>query len=109
MTGSAGSHLGRGLINTQPNADGRKFDKGKIIGCEPVVAGGDTTTLLDLVEEPLDQVSCSIEIGAEADCLFTISFRRDVCPRALLTDECPNPVRVISSICQQHRSWTLSA
>ena len=100
--------LGRGLINTQPNTDGRKFDKGKIIGCEPVVAGGDTTTLLDLVEEPLDQVSCSIEIGAEADYLFTISFRRDICPRALLTDERPNPVRVISSICQQHRSWTQS-
>ena len=41
--------LGRELINTQPNADGRKFDKGKIIGRAPVVAGGDTTTLLDLV------------------------------------------------------------
>jgi hypothetical protein len=26
----------------------------------------------------------------------------------LLTDERPNPARVISSICQQHRSWTQS-
>src|SRR5664280_3135393 len=52
--------LGRGLINTQPNADGRKFDKGKIIGCEPVVASGYTTTLLDLVEEPLDEITRAI-------------------------------------------------
>jgi hypothetical protein len=38
--------LGRGLINAQPNADRREFDEGNVIGREPVVAGGDTTTLL---------------------------------------------------------------
>jgi hypothetical protein len=73
------------------------------------VAGGDATTLLDLVEELLDQVARSVEISAEADCLFAISFRRDVCPRALLANERLDPVGVISSICQQHRSRTQSA
>lgn len=37
-----------------PNADGRKFDKGKIVGSEFAVASGDPMILLDLVEELLD-------------------------------------------------------
>jgi hypothetical protein len=32
----------------------------------------------DLVEEPLDQVTRSVQIWAEADLLFAISFRWDV-------------------------------
>jgi hypothetical protein len=47
--------------------DGCDLDEGEIVGCELVVAGGYTTTLLDLVEEPFDQVSRSVEIRAEAD------------------------------------------
>jgi hypothetical protein len=48
--------LARELISTQPNADARKFDSGKIISREFVVECGDPTMLHDLVEEPLDQV-----------------------------------------------------
>jgi hypothetical protein len=38
------------------------------LGCELVVAGSHAMALLDLVEEPLDQVACSVAIVAEADC-----------------------------------------
>jgi hypothetical protein len=34
--------------------------------------------------------------------LFAVSLRWDVGPRAALTRECPDPVRVISAICEQH-------
>ena len=93
--------LGRGLISAQPQTDRRELDEGKIVGGELVVAGGDTPVLLDLVEEPLDQVSRPVKVGAEADRLLAISFWRDVCPRAFLAGEFPDPVGVISAICEQ--------
>jgi len=51
------NHLGRGLISTQPNSDWRQFDERQIVGCELVISGRDTPTLLDLIEEPFDQVA----------------------------------------------------
>ena len=59
------------------------------------------SALLDLVEEPLDQVPRSVKVRAEADRLLAISFRRDVCPRAFLISELPDPVGVISAIREQ--------
>jgi len=34
-----------------------------MVGCEPVKAGSDTPTLLDLVEKSLNQVSRTVEIS----------------------------------------------
>jgi hypothetical protein len=59
--------LGRGLISTQPNADGCELDEGQIIGCQLVISSRDTPTLLDLVEEPFDQVARAVQVRAEAD------------------------------------------
>src|SRR6476620_12664212 len=92
--------LGRGLISTQPNSDACEFDERQIVGCELVISGRDTPTLLDLVEEPFDQVARAIQIRAEADRVFAISFRRNVCPCSLLTGMLPDPVRIISAICE---------
>ena len=64
--GAAGRVLGRGLINAQPQAYGRKLDECKIVGREFVVAGCHTPTVLDLVEEPLDQVASPVKIRTEA-------------------------------------------
>ena len=61
-------------------------------------------TLLDLVEEPLDQVAVAVEIGAEADRVLAIACGRDVRPRAPFVDKCPDPVRVVAAICQQSRA-----
>jgi hypothetical protein len=59
--------LGRGLISTQPNSDWGEFDERQIVRREFVVSGRDTPTLLDLVEEPFDQVPRAIQIRAEAE------------------------------------------
>jgi hypothetical protein len=96
--------LGRALISTKPNSDGCQLDKCEVVVGELVVSGRDPSALLDLVEESLDQITCAVQIGTEADRLAAIAFRRNICPCALLTDEGPDPVGVISSICQQHRS-----
>src|SRR5919106_566314 len=76
----------------------------KVVSCELVVARSDTPTMLNFIEEPLDQVTRSVKERAEADRILAIAFRRYVCPRALANGERPDPVRVISSICQQHGS-----
>jgi hypothetical protein len=54
--------------------------------------------LLDLVEEPFDQVPRAIQIRAKSGRVFAISFRRNVRPCSLLADKFPDPVRVVSSI-----------
>jgi len=69
----------------------------------------DTPTLLDLVEEPFDQVARTIRIGAKTDWVFAISFRRNVRPSSLLSGKLPDPVRVLSTIREQHRLWEQGA
>jgi hypothetical protein len=56
-------NLGRGLISTQPNAYGCELNEGQMIGCQLVISCRDTPTLLDLVEEPFDQVARAVQYG----------------------------------------------
>ena len=70
------------------------MNEGKVVGGEPVVARRYPTTLFDPVEEPLDLVARAIEIGAEADRIAAIAFRRDVGPRALLNGKLSDPVEL---------------
>ena len=73
------------------------------MGCELVISGSDTPTLLDPVEEPLDEVARAVQVRTKADRVLAIAFRRNVGPRTLLVDECPDPISVIAAICKQHR------
>ena len=52
------------------------MDEGEVVGGELVVASGDPATLLDLVEEPLDQIARTIGVTAKTDWLRPVSFRR---------------------------------
>jgi hypothetical protein len=54
--------------------------------------------LLDLVEEPFDQVARAIQVRAETGKVFAIALRWDVGPRALLAGQIPDPVGVVSAI-----------
>jgi hypothetical protein len=47
----------------------------EVVGGEPIVARRHPTILFDPVEEPLDLVASTIEIGAEADRIAAIAFR----------------------------------
>ncbi len=64
--------LGRRLINSQPDANGRELDHGHVIGGELVVAGGDPAEVFDLVEEALDEVARLVEMGAKADRVLAV-------------------------------------
>jgi hypothetical protein len=78
------------------------LDECKEVGRELVVASCNTATVLDLVEEPLDQISGAIKIRAEGERLLPIASRRDIRPAAMLADKRSDPVGVIASISQQH-------
>jgi hypothetical protein len=43
------------------------LDEGEIVGCKFAQAGGDAPTLLDFVEEPLDQIACRLRELARSD------------------------------------------
>jgi hypothetical protein len=60
--------------------------------------------MLDLVEEPLDQVAGTIEIRADADRLSCDCLAEGYWPRAHRGGIGPDPVSVIASVRQQHRS-----
>jgi hypothetical protein len=67
-------------MNAPLYRDGREFDESKVVGGKLVVADGDTAVLLDLVEEPLNQIAHLLEIRAEADRLLAISFLAECLP-----------------------------
>jgi hypothetical protein len=55
--------LGRGLIKAQPKPDWCELNECEVVGGEPIEARRHPTTLFDPVEEPLDLVASTIEIG----------------------------------------------
>src|SRR5204863_2288160 len=67
-------------------------------------------TVLDLVEEPFDQIPYSIEMRATADRIVAIATRRNVGPCAPLGCKRSDPVRIIDSVgstapdCRRDRS-----
>jgi hypothetical protein len=79
------------------------LDEGKVVGGKSVVACGDPTTLLDLIEEPFDPVAGTIEIRAEADRVIAIAFGRDVCPRAFFDGKLSDPIGVVATPTERTR------
>jgi hypothetical protein len=63
-----------------------------------VDSGCHTPTLLDLIEEPLDQVASAVQARAEAECLFPFASRPDIRPSTTLADKGPDPVGIISTV-----------
>ena len=68
------------------------------------MAGGDTPTLFDRFEAPLDEVARAVQVRAKANWLFSIALGRNVDLRALLFDERHDPVSVnrISDLSSPH-------
>jgi hypothetical protein len=94
--------LGRGLINAQPWPDRRKLDEREVVSRELVAAGCHALTMLDLIEEPLDQVSGAVQIRAEADQLVAIASWRNIGPIAPLGGKRSNPVGIMTTISERH-------
>jgi hypothetical protein len=81
------------------------LDHGEEVGRELVVSGGDTTEVLQLGEEVLDQVTLTVEMLAEARFPTPVALRRDVGRSALFLDQRPDAVSVIGFICKGDGVW----
>ena len=54
--------------------------------------------LLDLVEEPLDEIAPAMEVRAKANWFLSIALRWNIGPRALLAGKFPDAVCIVSTI-----------
>jgi hypothetical protein len=79
-------------------ANRHKLDKRKGLGCELVITRCDTPTVLDLIEEPLDQISGAVQIRAEADRSLRLLLGGILSPNAFLGGMGPDPVGIIRQI-----------
>jgi hypothetical protein len=77
-SGSPRRTLGRGLNCSQEVADGCKLNEGEEGRSEFVVAVGDVTELLKLVEEPLDEVALAVDGLLPAELRLPVGSVRNV-------------------------------
>lgn len=71
----------------------------------PVEACGDSSVMLEPVEEALDPVSELVGKGAEHRRVDTVIKRPDVCIRALIRDFRPQRIAIVAAIGQQHAAF----
>ncbi|KFD28027.1 hypothetical protein IH86_11400 [Sphingobium yanoikuyae] len=69
----------------------------EVVG-EFIIAGCDATEVLQLREEPFDQVALAVEALAEAGFPFSIGFGRNIRRSSLLFDQCANAVGIVGFI-----------
>ena len=74
------------------------YDEGEERGAELVVSGRDPPELLQLVEEPLDQIAFTIEFLAEWVQDFAVGFIGNIGRCALRLDVRADPVRIITLV-----------
>ena len=74
------------------------MDHGEEVGGELVVAGGDATEVLQLGEEPFDQIALTIELLTEARLPFPIGFGRDVGRSALFLDQRADAISIVGLV-----------
>jgi len=96
--------LGHGLIMPEPETDGSEFKHGEEVGGMLLVARGDASAMLDLVEEPLDAVALAIEHAAEAGAPAAIGLGRDVRCGTGVLDAAAEPIGVVGFIGQEDGS-----
>ena len=66
------ARLGHRLISAQPNSDSSELDECEVVFRHLLEACGDSSEVLEFVEEPLDEISVSIEEGAEGGWLLAV-------------------------------------
>jgi hypothetical protein len=72
------SGLGRGLISPDPEPDRCEGNGGKEVARELVVARGDPSDVLELVEEALDEIALPVEPWIDGPDLADVALARDV-------------------------------
>jgi hypothetical protein len=96
------------ILLFEPESDSGEFDEAHEVGEQLVVSSGDTTELLELVEETLDDVAFFVEIDVIRALDPAVSFRRDDGFCAGLGDLLDKMISVIALVGDHHvRSETV--
>lgn len=82
----------------QAQADAGELDHGEERGAELVVAGGDATELLELVEEAFNVVALAIDSFGPAEALFAPDHVGNVGDGAARFDVSPQAIGIISLV-----------
>ena len=77
------------------------MDHGEEVGGELVVTGGDAAEVLQLGEEPLDQIALAVESLAEAGLPSPVALGRNVGRSALVLDHLADAVGIVGLV-RQH-------
>ena len=85
----------------QPDSDGGELDQGEIVYVVLFVARSDGSEVLQLVEEPLDQVTEAVEILAEGWDVDPSWVGLDVGPGSALSHGGAEGIAVIAAIAEQ--------
>src|SRR5208283_1563487 len=87
----------------KPHPDSRsgEFDDGEVIGVMFFEACGDGSVMLDLVEEPLDEVAIAVEKGAEGRDIDPSGHGFDVRPGSAIFQGLAQRIAVIGPIGKQ--------
>jgi len=86
---------------SHPDSGGGEFDEREIVGVVFFEARGDRSEMFELVEKALDEISQTIEIGAEDGDVDPPRHRLDVGPSAALCEDLPESVAVVAPVCEQ--------
>src|SRR5580704_13724483 len=103
------SRLGHGLIMPEPETDRSELEHSEEVGGVLFIARGDAAAMLDLVEEPLDAISFTIERATEAGAPATGDLGRDVRRSAGGLDATAEPVGVVRFVSQEDRPLAQAA
>jgi len=88
-----------------PESRGCYGDCGEEVSRELVVARGDTSEVLELVEEALDEVALSVELGRDRALPISVALCRDVRTRAVRRDHLHDGFGVVAAVCDGVGGW----
>jgi hypothetical protein len=97
--------LGRGLNGSEPDTGGGEGDRGEEVSGKLVEAGSDASELLELAEEPLDEVAFAVELRRDRALQVDAALGGDVCLAAGSRDEIENSAAVIAAVGDECLGW----
>lgn len=93
--------LGRGLISAGPQSSGGEQHGGEEVPGKLGEAGCDTAEVLELAEEPLDEVALAVEVSVDRALDLAIRLGGDVGLSACAADQIDDGLGVVAAVGDQ--------
>lgn len=84
---------------SEPESRGRESDGGEEVSCELVVACGDASEVLELVEEAFDEVALPVELRIDGALVLPVALCGDMRAGAAEGDDLEDGLGVVAAVC----------